>query len=85
MITTQRIIREHRLSQSHSGPLWHRLLLFAVAIFLLTQTIALHAQKPVRRVLIFNDFGSVSSPGIALLDQAIAAGLEATPLSNRVV
>jgi signal transduction histidine kinase len=43
------------------------------------QTIALHAQKTVRRVLIFNDFGSISSPGIAQLDQAIASGLATTP------
>jgi signal transduction histidine kinase len=35
--------------------------------------------KPVRRVLIFNDFGSISSPGIALLDQAIVNGLENSP------
>ncbi len=59
--------------------LLHRLLLFAVVIFLQTQTIASHAQRPVRRVLIFNDFAPVSSSGIALLDQAIAIGLETTP------
>jgi signal transduction histidine kinase len=35
--------------------------------------------KAVRRVLIFNDFGSISSPGIALLDRAIAIGLESSP------
>ncbi len=79
MITTHRNIREHRPGQFHSGTIWHRLLLFAVVIFLLTQTIASNAQKPIRRVLIFNDFGSISSPGIALLDQAIATGLETTP------
>jgi signal transduction histidine kinase/ABC-type uncharacterized transport system substrate-binding protein len=79
VITTHRTIHEHGSRQSHSGTLWQRLLLFAVVIFLLTQTIASHAQKPVRRILIFNDFGSISSPGIALLDQAIAAGLETTP------
>jgi signal transduction histidine kinase len=67
-----------RSGRSHSGPLWHHLLLFAVVIFFLTQTITSHAQKPVRRVLIFNDFGAISS-GTAVLDQAIATGLEATP------
>ena len=72
-------IRKHRSSRSHSRTLWHRLLLFAVVCFHLMQPIALPAQKPIRRVLIFNDFGSVSSPGIALLDQAIATGLETTP------
>jgi signal transduction histidine kinase/ABC-type uncharacterized transport system substrate-binding protein len=79
VITTHRTIREHRSGQSHSGTLWRSLLLFAVVIFLLTQTIALHAQKPVRRVLIFNDFSSISSPGMALLDSAIASGLETSP------
>ena len=36
-------------------------------------------QKPVRQVLVFNDFSSFSSPGIALLDNTIAEGLEASP------
>ena len=79
MITTRRTIREHRSGQSHSGTLWHPLLLFAVVIVFLAQTIAAYAQKPVRRVLIFNDFSSISSPGIALLDNAIASGLETSP------
>ena len=79
MITTDRTIREHRSSQSHAGALWHRLFLFAVVILPLAQTIASHAQKPVRRVLVINDFGSTSSPGIALLDNAIATGLETSP------
>jgi hypothetical protein len=57
----------------------HRSLLFAVVISLLAQTIASHAQKPVRRVLIFNDFSSISSPGIGLLDNAIAMDLETSP------
>jgi signal transduction histidine kinase len=78
VITTHKTIREHRSGQSHSGTLWYCLLRFAVVILLITQTIASHAQKPVRRVLIFNDFGAISS-GTALLDQAIATGLEATP------
>jgi len=68
-----------RSDQSYFGTLWHHLLLFAVVIFLLTQPIASHAQKPVRRVLVINDFNPTSSPGIALLDQAIATGLETTP------
>ena len=65
MITTDRTIREHRSSQPHAGALWHRLFLFAVVILPLAQTIASHGQKPVRRVLVINDFGSTSSPGIA--------------------
>jgi signal transduction histidine kinase/ABC-type uncharacterized transport system substrate-binding protein len=68
-----------RFGPSHSGTLPHPLLLFAVIIFLLTQTLASHAQKPVRRVLVINDFSSTSSPGIALLDEAIATGLETSP------
>jgi hypothetical protein len=32
--------------------------------------------KPVRRVLVFNDFGSVSSPGIAEMDREIFDGLQ---------
>ena len=35
--------------------------------------------KQVRRVLIFNDFGPLSSPGVALMDQAIVANLESAP------
>jgi signal transduction histidine kinase len=79
VITKHRTIREHRSYRSLSGALWHCLLLFAVIIFLLTQTIASHAQKPVRRVLLINDFGPTASPGIALLDNAIATGLENSP------
>jgi signal transduction histidine kinase/ABC-type uncharacterized transport system substrate-binding protein len=51
------------------------LLLIALAAFFLPQVIVAQQTKPVRRVLIFNDFGSISSPGIAALDQAVAAGL----------
>jgi signal transduction histidine kinase/ABC-type uncharacterized transport system substrate-binding protein len=79
VITTNTSICEHSSGWSHSGTLWRRLLLFAVVIFLQAQTIASHAQKPVRRVLIFNDFSSISSPGIGLLDNAIATGLENSP------
>jgi hypothetical protein len=35
--------------------------------------------KPVRRVLVFNDFGSVSSPGIAEMDREIFDGLQKSP------
>jgi signal transduction histidine kinase len=35
--------------------------------------------KQIRRVLIFNDFGSISSPGIARIDHAVAEGLEESP------
>ena len=36
-------------------------------------------KEVVRRVLLFNDFGSLSSPGIAALDQAIVIGLQKSP------
>lgn len=35
--------------------------------------------KEVRRVLIFNTYGPLSSPGVALMDRAIVAGLEQAP------
>src|ERR1700733_12804672 len=49
--------------------------LIVAAIFFFSQLLSAQADKSVRRVLIFNDFHSVSSPGIAILDQAIATGL----------
>ena len=51
------------------------MILVIVAPFLLLQSLTAQPTKTVRRVLIFNDFGSISSPGIVALDQAIAAGL----------
>ena len=51
------------------------LVLVVVAGLLFLQSLPAHSTRIVRRVLLFNDFGSISSPGIAALDQAIAAGL----------
>ncbi len=45
------------------------------AILFFSQVFLAHADKSVRRVLIFNDFNSISSPGIAIIDKAIATGL----------
>ncbi len=58
-------------------PGWARfvLALVVVAAFLFPQSIGAQQIKEVRRVLIFNDFSPISSPGIAILDQEIAAGL----------
>jgi signal transduction histidine kinase/ABC-type uncharacterized transport system substrate-binding protein len=53
--------------------------LVAVAGFLVLPSFLTQTTRTVRRVLIFNDFGSISSPGIATLDQAIAAGLASSP------
>jgi signal transduction histidine kinase/ABC-type uncharacterized transport system substrate-binding protein len=55
------------------------LVLVVVAGFLFLQSLLAHPTKIVRRVLIFNDFGSISSPGMAAVDQAIAAGLASSP------
>jgi signal transduction histidine kinase/ABC-type uncharacterized transport system substrate-binding protein len=52
-----------------------RLALVLVVGFLFLQSPLAQVHTIVRRVLIFNDFSSISSPGIATLDQAIAAGL----------
>jgi signal transduction histidine kinase/ABC-type uncharacterized transport system substrate-binding protein len=49
--------------------------LVVFAGFLFLQLLPAHPNRIVRRVLLFNDFGSISSPGVAALDQAIAAGL----------
>jgi signal transduction histidine kinase/ABC-type uncharacterized transport system substrate-binding protein len=54
------------------------LILVIVAPFLLLQSLTAQPKKIVRRVLIFNDFGSISSPGVVALDQAIAARLSSS-------
>ena len=51
------------------------LVLVVVAGLLFLQSLPARSTRIVRRVLLFNDFGSISSPGVAALDQAIAAGL----------
>ena len=51
----------------------------AFLILLLRSTVAAAEVKEVRRVLVFNDLGSISSPGFNLIDQAIFAGLEKSP------
>jgi len=68
-------------SDPQRRPEWTALLLvlIVIAAFVFTQSIVAKPAKDVRRVLIFNDFGSISSPGIAVLDQAIATGLESSP------
>jgi signal transduction histidine kinase len=45
-------------------------------ILVFSQLLSARADKSIRRVLIFNDFNPISSPGVAILDQAIASGLE---------
>jgi signal transduction histidine kinase len=58
-----------------------RLLLIIVAAvaFVFPQSISTETPKPIRRVLLINDFGYMVSPGIMALDQAIVAELEQSP------
>jgi signal transduction histidine kinase len=49
--------------------------LVVAAILFFSQLLWAQADKSVLRVLIFNDFSSISSPGIATIDHAIADGL----------
>jgi PAS domain S-box-containing protein len=51
----------------------------ACLILLPRSTVTAADVKDVRRVLVFNDLGSISSPGFAVIDQAIFAGLEKSP------
>jgi signal transduction histidine kinase len=62
-------------------PVWagYVLALVALAIFLLPQSVGAQQTQAVRRVLIFNDFSRISSPGISILDQEIADGLAVSP------
>ena len=53
--------------------------IFAAVAFVFPQPISTQGQKTIRRVLLFNDFGYMVSPGIMALDQAIVAELEQSP------
>jgi PAS domain S-box-containing protein len=63
--------------RERSGP--RKLTLLLLAVFLLFQSHAPAQVKEVRRVLILNVLGPLSSPGVALMDEAIVAGLERSP------
>jgi signal transduction histidine kinase len=54
-------------------------IIFAAVVFVFPQSISAQGQKPIRRVLLFNDFGYMVSPGIMALDQAIVAALDQSP------
>jgi hypothetical protein len=49
------------------------------ALFLPPQTSSGEAAKEVRRVLIINDIGVISSPGFAEIDRAVVTGLQKSP------
>jgi signal transduction histidine kinase len=50
--------------------------LVTALVLLLSQTMAAAPRTEVRRVLVFNDLGSIASPGYAAIDQAIFVGLQ---------
>lgn len=54
-------------------------LIAAVAAFLALSSPPTASAKEVKRVLILNVYGPLSSPGVALMDQAIVADLEKSP------
>ena len=56
-----------------------KLTLLLFGVFLLLQSPAAAQVKQIRRVVILNDLGIISSPGYAELDQAIFAGLQRSP------
>jgi signal transduction histidine kinase/ABC-type uncharacterized transport system substrate-binding protein len=66
---------------SQGWPRWLGLVLtlIVVAASLFSPSLGAQQTKAIRRVLIFNDFSSISSPGIAALDQEILNGIEASP------
>ena len=54
-------------------------LLIAIAIYLIPSLAAAESVKEVRRVLVFNLLNPLSSPGIAVINQSIVAGLGKAP------
>ena len=50
-----------------------------VAAFLLLQPSPARSAREVRRALIINDIGNISSPGFAEIDQAVFTGLQKSP------
>lgn len=73
------VFRIQNQRQHRSVPKGILVLLAAIAALLVLQSIAETPVKEVRRVLILNIFEPLSSPGVALLDQAIVAGLDQSP------
>ena len=69
----QGLVQASQGSYVHGGKQARVLIVAAILFF--SQLLSAQTDKSVRRVLIFNDFSYVSSPGIANIDQAIAADL----------
>lgn len=56
-------------------------MLLLLAFFLPFRNVARAEVKDVRRVLGFNDFDPIASPGVAMLDQAIFTAVNGRPFS----
>jgi signal transduction histidine kinase len=62
---------ELRAQQWHKQCRPRKFVLLLLAFLLLFQTVTPAAVNEVRRVLVFNDFDPIASPGVAVMDQAI--------------
>ena len=77
--TSNRLLVSHArkyFGQKHRGGIYWLLMALWLAFFLLPQCFAAAQVKQVRRVLILNDLGIVSSPGYAEIDQTLFNGLQ---------
>jgi len=72
----QLCLRENRARTSIVARLF---IVLASIAFVFPRPMSTQGQRPIRRVLLFNDFGYMVSPGIMELDQAIVAELERSP------
>ncbi len=61
------------------SPSFGAVLATALLALLLSPSTVAASQTEVRRVLVFNDLGSISSPGVAAIDQAIFVALQKSP------
>ena len=72
-------------SRGHSALIGITARLFVIIVaavaFFAPQSISAQGQKPLRSVLLFSDVGTMASPRIMALDQAILAALEQSPIS----
>ena len=75
---TSRLSFRQLVASRNGGGRKSALLLIAAA-FLLPQLTGAAPLQAVRRVLIVNVYSPLSSPGVAMVDRAIVAGLEKSP------
>jgi hypothetical protein len=78
--------RFDRYSPELRAQRWHKqcrkFALLLLAFFLLSRNVTPAEINELRRVLVFNDFDPVASPGIALLDQAIFTAISQSRYSS---